>query len=55
MVVPNQISLLQLHTSLIFNEQLQTNTNLPLVCTGELQISASQQSRYQNADQQKPA
>lgn len=52
--LPNQISLLRSHASLIVHEQLKTNTNLPLRHTGQLEISASLHTRYQNADQQKP-
>lgn len=55
MAVPNQISPSQLHTSLILHKQLQTNINLSLMHTGQLQMPASLHSRYQNADQQNSA
>lgn len=55
MAVPNQTFLPQLHTSLIFHKELQININLPLMHTGQLQISASLHSRFRNAEQQKPA
>lgn len=55
MAPSNQISLLQLHASPILHKQLNPHINLPLMLTGQLQISASLHGRYQNADQHKPA
>jgi len=55
LALPNQVFLLQSLPSLIFHKQPILNINLPLLHTGQLWISASLHTSYQNADQQKLA